>query len=168
MENHDKVPPDCPVKTRAVIERLESIEAQMKEDREARHERNAHIIGVIDGERKERQELADIVHEQSASIKKLEDMHKQVLTLLQGSWGRAGMVSEHEKVMDRVTKLERWQEEWENIEDLLKDIRNQLGSLEEWRTKQGAFTAKIVGFGSVVGAAIGYAGHWLIDKLPLK
>jgi uncharacterized coiled-coil DUF342 family protein len=89
----------CPVDTKDLVHRLESIERHLSEAREKRQDSNAQIKRVIDEGRVERMEM-------QTEISELKEMHKDVLELLKGSWGREGMVGEHENLLKEVKDIQ--------------------------------------------------------------
>lgn len=145
MTDHDDNCPDpkrtCPVSSKDMLHRLEAIERKMDDEREMRHDRNQKILEVIDEERVARMDLEQLVRDMRSSINDLADMHKQVLELLQGSWGREGMVKEH------------------------AELKEDMSKFKLWRSNQKAFFAGMAAICGIVGSFFGIAAMALFNWL---
>lgn len=103
---------DCPITTPEFCRRLLKLEKAIEQSRLYRHERNEHIASVIDEERKNRMLLENKVDGMDEGLNRLTALHREVLDLLKGTWGRDGMAAEHELNKRRLEDLEDWQKTW--------------------------------------------------------
>lgn len=116
-------PRQCPVESREFIERLKQIEDEQRASKEARHELNASICRIMDEERIARLEI-------ERSVQTIADRVDRLLTLMEGSFGRKGMVAQQDNIDSRVH------------------------ALEEWKSQQKAFIAGVAAVGSLIGGTI--------------
>jgi len=140
-------PKKCPMETEEFNRRMAEIEATLKahtaelsDNREKRHDRNQHINQVIDQETIARLKLEDRVKEQEVSIDELKTMHRELIDVLRGSWGRAGVVEEQSSHGRRIQ------------------------ALEEWKTNIRSFVGGAVFVGSAVGAVLGFILNLIFSK----
>lgn len=115
MTPHDKpedcpTPRECPVERRDFIERLKTIEDEAAASKTSRRE---------------------LEH----SVSELTRRVDRLLTLMEGNFGRPGMVVQQDSIEHRVH------------------------TLENWKTQQRAFIAGVAAVGSIVGGVIVAAGQ---------
>lgn len=109
--------------TREFIERMAKIENDIREATENRHVRNSRIVTVIDEERNARMKLEKTVASMAERVDRL-------LNVMEGAFGRPGMVVQQDSIEHRVY------------------------TLETWKTQQKAFIAGVAAVGSLVGGLV--------------
>jgi len=102
---------------------MAKIENDIREAQDSRHERNSKIYSVIDEERLARMKLEKTVADMAERVDRL-------LNVMEGTFGRPGMVVQQDSIEHRVH------------------------SLENWKTQQKAFVAGVAAVGSIIGGVI--------------
>ena len=83
------------------LNRLVSLEKEMRDFRQYRHERNEAYSKVLD-------EIRLGLYEHDEELRELRSMHKEIINALKGVMGRSGLIAENIIQDDRLTSLENW------------------------------------------------------------
>jgi len=147
--------------TSDALKRLAMIEEEIRSDREKRHDFNSAVASVIDKERVERMEMQEEIH---LNFTRIDKSLGKILTLLEGSLGRGGMVSDFAKVEDRIAAMESWQAKRPaSCQDLYAPIESRIKSLEEWKLNLKAYIMAGIVIAGILGGFIDVAWDFIIQ-----
>lgn len=124
-----------------VINRLEAIEREQTEAREMRHERNEHIVTVVDQLRVEHLSLLEDHKDAVARLGRIEAAVERLVGAMEGTLGFSGIVATQQEQGDDIQELKDWQ----------RDIKGFIGGM--------MFVAAIAG--GAVASTIGWIGSHL-------
>lgn len=152
--------PEDNMNTPDMLHRLESLEEEVSKSRQYRHERNEHVVKVIDEERKARLELTGDMDSIVESVNKQYKMMEQVMEYLQGSLGYVGLVKDHKMLAEEVREIKEVAKKVREHEKMREDIT----MLKSWKNGQAMFVAGVVAAVTVAYSVAGAAVYFFFKK----
>jgi uncharacterized protein (DUF342 family) len=102
-------PRACPMDSRAFIERMAAIEAEIRDNRENRHARNSAVNAIVNEIRVDQNDLEerfDEMHQTAnARITMLENLMARITQLLDGYQGQGGLVARVGELAESVAAM---------------------------------------------------------------